>query len=92
MVPADSIVYIENEELWAYLVRQHNLDGDGQLSYYEAAQEVTLDYRTDNLETMTGLEAFVNLYHLDLSSTRDGNIGHGKIREIDLRTMPACRT
>ena len=59
----DNIVF-EDANFKAYMIKNFDTDGDGEISYEEALAITMIDVDTDNIESLAGIEHMANLTEL----------------------------
>ena len=87
---------VEDANFKAYLVENFDTDGDGEISYEEALEITDIDVRTDDIESVQGIEYMSKLINLSIFGT-SYTISHnpmsvvpsGKLSSLDVSNNPA---
>lgn len=84
----DNIVF-EDANFKAYMIKNFDTDGDGEISYEEALAITMIDVDTDNIESLTGIEHMANLTELNcegpfVMSGYEPEEGRGKLKTLDV--------
>jgi|GEM_PF-6631570 len=77
----------------ACLLKYYDMNGDGEISQYEAEQIITLDISNQKISSLEGIEHLVNLERLDCSSQFKGilNVGKTRLTRLDLSKNTVLR-
>lgn len=67
----------------AWLLKFYDADSDGTLSPEEAAMIGTIEINTDRISTLASLSFFPHLHKIHAEGTRFGDIGEGRLTELD---------
>lgn len=84
----DNIVF-EDANFKAYMIKNFDTDGDGEISYEEALAITMIDVDTDNIESLAGIEHMANLTELNcegpfVMSGYEPEEGRGKLKTLDV--------
>lgn len=84
----DNIVF-EDANFKAYMVKNFDTDGDGEISYEEALAITMIDVDTDNIESLAGIEHMANLTELNCEGPfvmggYEPEEGRGKLKTLDV--------
>ena len=84
----DNIVF-EDANFKAYMIKNFDTDGDGEISYEEALAITMIDVDTDNIESLAGIEHMANLTELNcegpfVMSGSEPEEGRGKLKTLDV--------
>lgn len=84
----DNIVF-EDANFKAYMIKNFDTDGDGEISYEEALAITMIDVDTDNIESLAGIEHMANLTELNcegpfVMSGYEQEEGRGKLKTLDV--------
>ena len=82
----DDIVQFADSNFKAYCVENFDTNGDGEVSRTEALTVTKIDVVTDNIESLGGIEYFINLNTLDCKGSETGS---GILSELDLSNNTA---
>lgn len=84
----DNIVF-EDANFKAYMIKNFDTDGGGEISYEEALAITMIDVDTDNIESLAGIEHMANLTELNcegpfVMSGYEPEEGRGKLKTLDV--------
>lgn len=84
----ENIVF-EDANFKAYMIKNFDTDGDGEISYEEALAITMIDVDTDNIESLAGIEHMANLTELNcegpfVMSGYEPEEGRGKLKTLDV--------
>lgn len=84
----DNIVF-EDANFKAYMIKNFDTDGDGEISYEEALAITMIHVDTDNIESLAGIEHMANLTELNcegpfVMSGYEPEEGRGKLKTLDV--------
>ena len=84
----DNIVF-DDANFKAYMIKNFDTDGDGEISYEEALAITMIDVDTDNIESLAGIEHMANLTELNcegpfVMSGYEPEEGRGKLKTLDV--------
>lgn len=86
----DNIVF-EDANFKAYMIKNFDTDGDGEISYEEALYVTKIEVNTDNISSIAGIEYMPNLQHLTCrgslkynNSTEVYDIVCGVLKSLDI--------
>ena len=84
----DNIVF-EDANFKAYMIKNFDTDGDGEISYEEALAITMIDVDTDKIESLAGIEHMANLTELNcegpfVMSGYEPEEGRGKLKTLDV--------
>ena len=73
-------IYIPDSNFKEYCIANFDKDNDEEISYSEALIITTIDVRTDNINSVQGIEYMSNLSSLELTPT----LFHGQLSSLDV--------
>ena len=76
-----SDVFIPDPTFKEYILEHYDCDNDNVISYKEALGVTDIDIETDYVESVEGIERFINLKHLFVNGS---SAGKGKLTSLDL--------
>lgn len=82
-------IIFEDANFKAYMIKNFDTDGDGEISYEEALAITMIDVDTDNIESLAGIEHMANLTELNcegpfVMSGYEPEEGRGKLKTLDV--------
>ena len=82
-------IVFEDANFKAYMIKNFDTDGDGEISYEEALAITMIDVDTDNIESLAGIEHMANLTELNcegpfVMSGYEPEEGRGKLKTLDV--------
>lgn len=82
-------IIFEDANFKAYMIKNFDTDGDGEISYEEALAITMIDVDTDNIESLAGIEHMANLTELNcegpfVMSGYEPEEGIGKLKTLDV--------
>lgn len=88
-ISADSgYVVFKSRFLEQWLLLRYDNNNDGHIDRTEAQSIAKIEISTDNVTSLSGIEALGSLGYLHAEGTRNGNVGLGQLEEIDLTHNP----
>lgn len=82
-------IIFEDANFKAYMIKNFDTDGDGEISYEEALAITMIDVDTNNIESLAGIEHMANLTELNcegpfVMSGYEPEEGRGKLKTLDV--------
>ena len=94
--PKTGNIPVEDANFKAYLVENFDSNGDGEISYAEAAEITEIDVCTDDIESVQGIEFMLALRRLSCRSNSGavwspdtGTTSYGRLSSLDVSNNPA---
>ena len=86
IVRSTNVVIFEDSNFKAYCVASFDKDGDKEVSYAEAENVESMDFSTNDISSIKGIEYFTNLIKLSCKGSIDTSSGggKGKLTSIDV--------
>lgn len=83
----DNIVF-EDANFKAYMIKNFDTDGDGEISFKEALEVTKIEVNTDNIESLVGIEHMTNLLDLICKGSHivenGREVGFGILKSLDV--------